>query len=295
MLAVTLAHLRAPVPCLVATSILLSLSACTFPGYELGSEPAGGSGGGGGGNPSAGTAAGGGSGEAGSRPYYGSETLLGYYRFDEGPDDQAVDSSGHGHHGTLSANPNHASPTWAVGKVGGALSFEGEGFVRLAYTDAWNRINAANACTVAAWTYRQAIKDPWAAIVSRQYNATNSEHFGLSFKAGRAYAAIAELDQICEASTVAALDTWVHLALVYDGASVRIYEGGAEICSAAATKPMNQDDLTNGVIIGGNVNSASATVEETFVGQLDELVIYSRALTPAEIADLAAAKPPPAE
>ena len=293
MLSVTSAHSKAPVPCIVATAILLGVSSCTFPGYKLGPELQRGTGGDS--NPGAGASGLGGSGNAAGAPYYGSETLLGYYRFDAGPDDQAIDSSGHGHHGTLSANPNHAPPTWTVGKVGGALSFAGEAFVRLPYSDAWNHINAANACTVAAWTYRQVSKDSWATIASRQYKTDLSEHFGLALKAGRGYAAIAELDQICEAANVAALNAWLHLALVYDGTSIRLYQDGAQVCDAAATIPMSQDDSTNGVILGGNSNSATTTVDETFDGQLDELVIYSRALTPPEIAELAAAKPAPAE
>lgn len=46
--------------------------------------------------------------------------LVGWWRFDEGTGTSALDSSGSGNTGTLTAGP-----TWVVGKYGDALSFNG--------------------------------------------------------------------------------------------------------------------------------------------------------------------------
>jgi hypothetical protein len=231
-------------------------------------------------------------GEAEAPGYYGSDTLLAYYRFDSDAGLQAIDSSGHGHHGTLAANAVSAPPTWTTGRLDGALAFAGNDFVLVPYTAIWNNINTASAYTIAAWTYRQANKTSWAMIVSRQYNATTAEHFALSWRDGRA-AALA-ITHIGQAATTGALNTWVHIAATYDGATLKIYEDGVEVSSSSAPGPMFQDDMTTGLVIGGNINAADP-VGETFVGSMDELVIYSRVLTLAELANLAAAQAPPIE
>ena len=230
--------------------------------------------------------------EAGAPGYYGSDTLLAYYRFDSDAGLQALDSSGHGHHGTLGANAANAPPTWATGRLDGALAFAGNDFVLVPYAAIWNNINTESAYTIAAWTYRQASKTGWAMILSRQYKATTAEHFALSWRDGRA-AALA-ITHIGQAATTSALNTWVHLAATYDGATLKIYEDAVEVSSSSAPGPMFQDDMTTGLVIGGNVNAADP-VGETFVGSMDELVIYSRVLTLDELADLAAAQPPPTE
>ena len=46
--------------------------------------------------------------------------LVAWWKFDETNGSKAYDSSGNGHDGNLSGGP-----TWATGKIGGALSFDG--------------------------------------------------------------------------------------------------------------------------------------------------------------------------
>jgi hypothetical protein len=231
-------------------------------------------------------------GDAGSAGYYGSETLLAYYQFDSGTGLQVIDSSGHGHDGTCASNPNSPLPIWTTGRLDGALSFAGQDFVQVPYSAVWNNINSANAYTIAAFSYRSVSKASWAMLLSRQYKTTTAEHFALTWRDGRA-AALA-LTHIGQAPDTGPLDAWVHLAATYDGSTLKVYEDAVEVSSIAAAGPMWQDDTSTGLIIAGNVNAADP-VGETFVGKLDELVIYSRVLTPAELTALAAAMPPPAE
>ena len=47
--------------------------------------------------------------------------LVGWWKFDEGSGTVAYDSSGNGNNGNLTNGP-----TWTTGKIGGALSFDGE-------------------------------------------------------------------------------------------------------------------------------------------------------------------------
>ena len=46
-----------------------------------------------------------------------------------------------------------------------------------------------------------------------------------------------------------------------------------------------------GVVIGGEDNTADRTVNQFFTGLVDDIAIYSRAMSPGEIAEIAAGKP----
>jgi hypothetical protein len=79
---------------------------------------------------------------------------------------------------------------------------------------------------------------------------------------------------------------WTHLAGVYDGAVARLYVNGQEAGSKALTGRFEAD--TSPVILGGNGNDASGVPTELFPGRIDELMLYARALSAAEISQLAA-------
>ena len=72
------------------------------------------------------------------------------------------------------------------------------------------------------------------------------------------------------------LNTWTHVAVTYDGATLRLFVNGVQVDSHAASGAV----LTStGVLrIGGN-----AYWGEYFKGLMDEVRIYNRALTAAEI------------
>jgi hypothetical protein len=79
------------------------------------------------------------------------------------------------------------------------------------------------------------------------------------------------------------LGTWQHLAATYDGATKRVYIDGVEQATVAEPNPLPYDNMP--MMIGCDDNNP---VSEYYNGVLDDLQIYDRALTPTEIADLAA-------
>jgi beta-lactam-binding protein with PASTA domain len=72
------------------------------------------------------------------------------------------------------------------------------------------------------------------------------------------------------------LNVWSHLAVTYDGAQMRLYVDGVQVASRALTGSMAVSN--NPLRIGGNNVSG-----EFFNGQIDEVRIYNRALSAAEI------------
>ena len=72
------------------------------------------------------------------------------------------------------------------------------------------------------------------------------------------------------------LGTWTHIALTYDGSTLRLFFNGAEVATASAN-----GKIANGggpLRIGGNVIGGG-----WFKGVIDEVRIYSRTLVPTEI------------
>ena len=83
------------------------------------------------------------------------------------------------------------------------------------------------------------------------------------------------------ARTVAGTSTlpigvWTHLATTYDGANQRFFVNGVQVASRAQTGAITTS--TSPLRIGGN-----SIWGEFFAGQIDEVRIYDRALTAAEI------------
>jgi uncharacterized protein (TIGR03382 family) len=89
-----------------------------------------------------------------------------------------------------------------------------------------------------------------------------------------------------EALAIAA-DTWVHLAGVYNGTNILLYRDGTQVASTAAA-----GNMTTGVGPIG-IGARSSFDQHWFPGNIDDVRIYARALTPEEIAVLADGVPEP--
>jgi hypothetical protein len=77
------------------------------------------------------------------------------------------------------------------------------------------------------------------------------------------------------------LNVWIHHALTYDGTTFRFFLNGA--LAFTQTGVVTPYPVSASVLIGGSGTCA------TFGGLIDELTLYNRALTPAEIQTIAAA------
>jgi hypothetical protein len=84
-------------------------------------------------------------------------------------------------------------------------------------------------------------------------------------------------DQITANAAINA-DIWQHLVGTYDGFNERLYVDGMLVTAAGNSSPLAFD--TNPALIGCDDNSGNS---EHFQGTLDELRIYNRALSQAEV------------
>ncbi|MFH1724060.1 MAG: LamG-like jellyroll fold domain-containing protein [Elusimicrobiota bacterium] len=187
--------------------------------------------------------------------------MAGYWRFDEGGEADAYDSSGNGNLGTI-----HGA-AWADGMAGAALDFVSEQFTLEAWINPRGYAGDYRAIfSKIGWTHMSA----WSYLLRVNPDGGLGAYFvnedGASFALNSPPGSVRR-------------DAWQHVAAVYDGAKLRIYVDGAEAASRDAYGRLRQNDypLSIGRWYSGDPNP--------FIGLIDEAAVYDRALSPAEIAE----------
>lgn len=205
--------------------------------------------------------------------------LVAAYAFSEGNGTTTSDRSGKGNTGTL------AGATWTIaGQAGTALSFDGVND-RININDAAS-LDLTSGMTLEAWVYPTALSG-WRTVVLKEMAGglvyALYAHDNAPWPA--AYVRVGGEDVGVTGVSPLPLNAWTHLATTYDGATLRLYVDGMEVGSQAGGGSIQVS--TGRLRIGGN-----AVWGEWFAGRIDEVRIYNRALSPAEIqANMAAPVP----
>lgn len=215
--------------------------------------------------------------------------LVGHWRMDDGAGSMvAVDSSGRGNDGAVHGlDPNTA---WVGGRSAGALQTAHAGYVEVPLKPSIDAI--VDSVTVSAWVNQEGgigAPDNFGTALSRQIGTTENQYYHLSlFFDGRPTLFITtDVGYVSPgAPDPVPMNTWIHLAGTYDGATVRVYVNGAEVANQPLTGRFVHDRTP--VILGGNGNDASGVPTELFPGRIDELMLFGRALGADEIAQIAA-------
>jgi RHS repeat-associated protein len=207
---------------------------------------------------------------------------VGAYAFSEGTGATTADSSGLGNNGTLVNGP-----VWTTaGKFGNALSFNG-GTQSVDIGNAPS-LQISGSMTLSAWIYSTAFPSNDAAIVSSTQAATAG--FQLDTTADNGPRTIGF--KLTDASgarmsrygaTVIPLNQFVHVAGVYDATAqtMTVYFNGAlDNGVTVGTVASSQQISTLHVLIGQRPDVVGGY---PFIGTIDEVRIYNRALSQAEI------------
>jgi serine/threonine-protein kinase len=206
--------------------------------------------------------------------------LVGWWRLDERAGLVASDSSRHRNHGAL-----RNGGTWEAGRVGGALALDGmDDHVRV--PDSPSLASLSGQLTMAAWVKRGADQEAHRLVVSRQLGTGDENQFWLGFRDNQSGASVTTTQGTRNAiGREAPVGEWLHLAATYDGSTLRLYVNGSEAASEAHGGALAP--CTRGVAIGGDEFDDLGSIQEVPRGLLDEVRLYSRVLTPAELAALA--------
>ncbi|MBI4286448.1 MAG: LamG domain-containing protein, partial [Chloroflexi bacterium] len=203
-----------------------------------------------------------------------------YWNLDEGSGTVANDSWD-GNHGTI------VGTAWVAGIVNGALEFDGT-----TYIDVPNAANLNPAqLTVELWLKpSDTYGNSWYGILSRFPNPTGQGAWEFESQ-GAPFFLLGGNNVgtyvVAWAATVPEVGKWYQLVGTYDGNEARIYVNGVleGTALAAGFDPTGPQDLS----IGRRTDDAN----NRFKGVMDEVKVYSRALTDAEIlANYQAVAPP---
>lgn len=193
-----------------------------------------------------------------------------FCKFDEASGTTTADASGHGLTGTLTGTEG-----WTTGQVGGAFGFDETSHFSFGTSSA---LKLTTSGTIAAWVNPD---DLGGGSVGRIFDRSAAGDFGYSFHLisdGDNKLALAnEISPETVTSTgTISFAAWQHVAVTWQGTAIAFYIDGA----AAGTATM-----------GGGIASASVAAlagqsnagGEGFDGEIDELGVWNRALTAAEI------------
>ncbi len=197
-----------------------------------------------------------------------SSGLVAAFGFEETTGTVASDASGRGNNGTIQG------ATRASGRFGRALSFDG---VNDVVTVADAATLDSPHVTVSAWVlpttlsgWRTAVmKEAAAGVVYGLYAHDNAPNPAMTV-------GMSGVDHSASGAAPLPLNTWSHLAATYDGATVRLFVNGTQVSTKAISGTLAAS--ANPLRIGGN-----SLWVRYFSGTIDEVRVYNRALSAAEI------------
>ena len=192
------------------------------------------------------------------------EGLVAAYPFDEGAGASTVDVTGN-NNGAVSAT------TWAGGRYGNALAFNGTSSVVTAPDSA--SLDFTTGMTVMAWVFPTAVGGPRNII----YKDNSSYYLAASTGESTAPAVGLSFGTALYAPSALPLNTWTHIAGTFDGTTLSLYVNGVRVSTRAQAGLITPG--SGPLMIGGNAFVAG----RHFAGMIDEPRLYSRSLSASEI------------
>jgi hypothetical protein len=196
--------------------------------------------------------------------------LVAAYSFNEGTGTQVIDKSGNGNTGVITG------ATWtSSGRFGSALSFNG--------TSSWVTVTDSavldlkQSVTLEAWVYPKSSTGWQAAVIKEQTGGLSYALYGNSDPGTPVGTIHTTNDVNLYGGSGLPLNTWSHLAVTYNGSVLKLYVNGTLVNSQSVSGQMPVS--TNVLRIGGD-----SVWGEYFNGLIDEVRVYNRALSAAQIA-----------
>ena len=200
------------------------------------------------------------------------------YALNESSGSAAADWSGNANNGTTSGT------TWTSGVYGNAASFDGTSD-RINLPALGTFYNAG--FTYEAWFRKSSSKKDVMVLGTWVGAQSGGPMIWIDHVAGRYYLTLGAsgISNYLDSGRLPTVGQWEHIAATYDGSTARFYVEGVQVASKAYA----------GVVGSSNtwrMGAYETTPTGFFDGQIDNVRIYDRALTPGEIqVDMSSARP----
>ncbi len=213
----------------------------------------------------------------------GSGNLVGWWTFDGKylSTTTATDSSGQGNNGTLTNGP-----VPALGKVGQALNFDGSNdYVGIADAAA---LRMTTILALSAWIKPTASNDGNFHFIFGKASYSDSSDTNSSYKlylkndGTIGLYSSASGTFVVSGASVLSTNTWYQVAAVADGVNAKIYINGVQDGTASFSSSFAKGTNADDVQIGTNVSGSN----QSFAGSIDDVRIYNKALSAAEVLQL---------
>ncbi|NCU40971.1 LamG domain-containing protein [Candidatus Saccharibacteria bacterium] len=194
--------------------------------------------------------------------------LVGHWALNELSGSLVYDSSASSNHGNT-VN----SSTWTTGKLAGAASFNGSSqYITLADIDLPTNI------TVEAWVYPTSTQS--SKVISK-FSTTSDTQGNIALASNVPSFSITTGGTIRNPTGGSALpnNAWSHVVGVYDGTTAKLYVNGSEADSVGATGAIAANNFV--WTLGRDADGSS----NYFAGHLDNVKIFSTALTASQVAE----------
>jgi len=202
------------------------------------------------------------------------DSLVGWWKLDDGTGTTALDSSGNKHDGTLMKNP-----VWTTGMVGGALEFNGtDNFVRIPDDPALT-FAVSKSYTLAAWVYVSQVTAGWHGIVCKgRQSGGGAMYYGIWIGDNGGVPTWYYGTWPTWGSPVAA-PGWYYIVVTQDaGANTKMLYLNGEFDSKTSAQA---GDAAGALLFGSDQEPG-----DSFAGKVDEVRLYNRAVTAQQVLDL---------
>lgn len=198
--------------------------------------------------------------------------LVAHWKFDEGEGDILFDDTENNNDGVV-----HGA-TWVVTKFGYALMFDGvSNYILVPDSPS---LNPTHQLTLAAWIQYRPTSSPTQAILTKRDRA-KKQGYALEVAGGRLRLRLYDGEvEYSATGDIVPVDEWTHVAVTWDGASIRFYLNGEISTQEPLPFSGSISPTTRAVNIGRWSDYPNKFL---WAGLISEVSIWDRALTEEEI------------
>ncbi|UCC22514.1 MAG: hypothetical protein JSW23_00105 [Planctomycetota bacterium] len=205
--------------------------------------------------------------------------LVAYWRFEEGSGTTAYDWVSD-NDGTLTNGP-----VWTGGQVGGALEFDGDNdYVELGTIGGTDDLALADSSfTICAWIKPDLTGDGWQRIVDKSDGTTGANGYTFFVHTEKTMGVFIDWNNFRSDGGVITSGIWQHVAVTGDRTDYQLYVDGLPVPGSFFDGSYNSPpSVTTNMRIG----TWNHSTDREFNGSMDDVRIYNRALSSAEVEQL---------